>query len=548
MDTVIKALVFIAMGTVVLTVNAWYIGLIYRSIKDPGVIIAPIRIVGGPAGASDMDEVLARMLLVRIRSIKSDLERGQSSLEKGSEVALPREPTGIAPTLFARTVHLDAQLFEPAKMDINVAGVDVGGFVPWIQRWLDESRTLSFTVSLEDHAAIVAGNIDALDNRRRQPIWFRIENQSAEAIVDGIALALIQRAWVKEGKDGPEIGELTLEEFRTFVQSVGRLSEINGRVRTLKLPARPEFAAVLNEVTPLAERITGWAKLTYFVATIAEGAEDNQRALLLYQRLKNSGKAPISNELIEEKLKVLGRPSLEGYRRQAAEAAQELSKLFGFEISVPPIELLPADYLNVYWDGTKINIPPDLEDIPDLMFHEMSLLFIQKLWAFKWEGQSGALGISYTDVLTSIVKQVLMHQTAEQADWTIAPGAIAWLTMKTRSGGSDQRPLRSLKAPGTAYDDSTLGKDPQVAHVRDLKKTDEAHAISGIPNKAFYEAAIHIGTDKAGRIWVEALKQFKDDMDFREASGTILKTASQIYGENSDEAIAVQEAWKAVGL
>ena len=30
--------------------------------------------------------------------------------------------------------------------------------------------------------------------------------------------------------------------------------------------------------------------------------------------------------------------------------------------------------------------------------------------------------------------------------------------------------VRSMKAPGTAYDDKLLGKDPQPAHMRDFKR------------------------------------------------------------------------------
>ena len=54
-----------------------------------------------------------------------------------------------------------------------------------------------------------------------------------------------------------------------------------------------------------------------------------------------------------------------------------------------------------------------------------------------------------------------------------------------------------MKAPGTAYDDPVLGKDPQPAHMNDYVHTTEdnggVHTNSGIPNHAFYLAATDLG-------------------------------------------------------
>ena len=61
-----------------------------------------------------------------------------------------------------------------------------------------------------------------------------------------------------------------------------------------------------------------------------------------------------------------------------------------------------------------------------------------------------------------------------------------------------------MKAPGTAYDDPKLGKDPQPAHMDDYVDTFSdnggVHINSGIPNKAFYLAATAIG----GKAWEKA--------------------------------------------
>ena len=62
-----------------------------------------------------------------------------------------------------------------------------------------------------------------------------------------------------------------------------------------------------------------------------------------------------------------------------------------------------------------------------------------------------------------------------------------------------------MKAPGTAYDDPVLGKDPQPADMDgyvDLPHDDQhdsggVHTNSGIPNHAFYLAATALG----GNAW-----------------------------------------------
>ena len=69
-----------------------------------------------------------------------------------------------------------------------------------------------------------------------------------------------------------------------------------------------------------------------------------------------------------------------------------------------------------------------------------------------------------------------------------------------------------MAAPGTAYDDPVLGRDPQVGHMDDYVETDDdnggVHLNSGIPNRAFQLAATAIGGNTwagAGAIWYAAL-------------------------------------------
>ena len=100
-------------------------------------------------------------------------------------------------------------------------------------------------------------------------------------------------------------------------------------------------------------------------------------------------------------------------------------------------------------------------------------------------GESGALNEHISDAFGSLVKQRALSQTADQADWLIGAGLL--------TSNVNGVALRSMKAPGTAYDDPVLGKDPQPDHMRDFVHTNQdnggVHINSGIPNKAFYLAA-----------------------------------------------------------
>ena len=54
-----------------------------------------------------------------------------------------------------------------------------------------------------------------------------------------------------------------------------------------------------------------------------------------------------------------------------------------------------------------------------------------------------------------MVKQLHLGQSATEADWLIGEGLF---TDRVKGVA-----LRSMKAPGTAYDDPDLGRDPQPA-------------------------------------------------------------------------------------
>jgi len=113
-----------------------------------------------------------------------------------------------------------------------------------------------------------------------------------------------------------------------------------------------------------------------------------------------------------------------------------------------------------------------------------------------------------------------------------------------------------MRNPGTAYDDPVLGKDPQPAHMKDFVRTKEdnggVHINSGIPNRAFCEAALRLGGnswDKAGPVWYRALTdRLGPASRFRDAVTATVTVAGELFGRNSLEQKAVRSAWGEVGL
>lgn len=212
------------------------------------------------------------------------------------------------------------------------------------------------------------------------------------------------------------------------------------------------------------------------------------------------------------------------------------------------------DYDNAFWDGERMVFGDGDGDLfnrftiaVDVIGHELAHGVTEAEGPLAYFLQSGALNESLSDVFGSLVRQRLLNQTAEQADWLIGAGLF--------TDNVEGRALRSMKEPGTAYDDDVLGKDPQPGHMRDFVNTWEdnggVHINSGIPNRAFYIAATQLGGyawEKAGHIWYEALRdpRLRSNASFISFARFTVMAASRLYGAGEEK--AVRDAWSQVGI
>jgi Zn-dependent metalloprotease len=213
------------------------------------------------------------------------------------------------------------------------------------------------------------------------------------------------------------------------------------------------------------------------------------------------------------------------------------------------------DYANAFWDGERMvfgdgdgEMFRDFTLSLDVIGHELAHGFTQYTANLRYSGQSGALNESVSDVFGSLVKQHELGQSAEEADWLIGADLF--------TDEVEGRALRSMKAPGTAYDDDVLGKDPQPGHMDDFVRTTAdnggVHINSGIPNRAFHLFATALGGnawENAGRVWYDTLTagSLTPDTDFAQFAAATLDAARERFGEG-DEHKAVRAAWKRVGV
>jgi Zn-dependent metalloprotease len=211
------------------------------------------------------------------------------------------------------------------------------------------------------------------------------------------------------------------------------------------------------------------------------------------------------------------------------------------------------EFNNAQWDGRRMIFGDGdgkyfrrFTCALDVIAHELTHGVNQYTAVLGYTGQAGALAEHVSDVFGVLVRQYRLRQRAEDADWLVGAGLF---TDRVRGVA-----IRSLKAPGTAYDDPVLGRDPQPSHMRDYVRTRSddggVHINSGIPNYAFYRLAMALGGhawEIAGRIWYHALvNELGPRSRFRDCAAATHRAAGLLYGGDVQESVA--EAWAAAGL
>ena len=207
-------------------------------------------------------------------------------------------------------------------------------------------------------------------------------------------------------------------------------------------------------------------------------------------------------------------------------------------------------YNNAFWDGSQMAygdgdgaIFVDFTLGDDVVCHELTHGVTQHSLQLVYRNEPGGLNESMSDVFGSMFRQWSAGQDVTNADWLIGkdivgPQAVA-------------RGLTCLR--DMAHPDGAHCLDPQIVHFSNYRPGMDPHESSGVPNFAFYKAAMAIGGnswDKAGQIWYNSMTAFgaSPNMRMNKFADRTRQVAVNLFPTEAAVATAVDQAWKGVGL
>ena len=207
-------------------------------------------------------------------------------------------------------------------------------------------------------------------------------------------------------------------------------------------------------------------------------------------------------------------------------------------------------YNNAFWNGSQMtygdgdgNILIDFTKGNDVIGHELTHGVTQYTARLGYANQAGGLNESISDVIGSMFRQSQANQDVTQADWLIGkdimgPGAIArgFTCLRDMANPAAKHCMAPQPTRFSQYHD---GMDP--------------HYSSGIPNFAFYKAAMAVGGKswvKVGKIWYQALTGFapRPNMKMRVFANRTRSLAASMFPAEPAIKTAINNAWTAVGL
>lgn len=204
-------------------------------------------------------------------------------------------------------------------------------------------------------------------------------------------------------------------------------------------------------------------------------------------------------------------------------------------------------YDNAFWNGQQMvygdgdgKLFTEMYLSPDVIGHELTHGVTQYESGLKYEGESGALNESLSDVFGAVFNQWLNQwPVTEPKGWLIGAGIIA-APAKKRGFTA----LRDMLDPGASHNLS-----PQPDRYSKIDPTADVHDNSGVPNKAFALFASAVG----GQAWGPALKVWYDvatggqlhaDATFRQFAVLSVASAKKIGG--TALVTKLKKAWKTV--
>ncbi|MFI8875787.1 M4 family metallopeptidase [Streptomyces sp. NPDC055243] len=389
----------------------------------------------------------------------------------------------------------------------------------------------------------IADDTLAAETRER---WLAEEARRVAAAIEEIgAIAQVSKdqvqAWTRRLEGGRLTDSRTVPMLVSGVVSLPLLERLTGDMAMDLVYEGP--GVVLRDGA--LEILPGVEKVAQHIVFDAAGGESHHRL----RAARYTGQPPTGDAAVDE--------AYDGLVAASTFMAEVLGRDSITVSNLPLAAVVHHDrrYNNAYWNGEYLVLGDGDEEIFS-RFTQCPEVIASEVWpgvpevsAISFGGESGALNISIRDVFASLTKQYARGQSVDEADWVVGAGLLA----PSLHGVG----LRSLKAPGTAYDNDVLGRDPQPDHMRNYVHTERdnggVHLNGGIPNRAFYLVAAALGGnawERAGRIWWDALTsgEVGELPLFADWARLTTRAAIARYSEGSEEHRATLAAWDAVGV
>ncbi|MFC7061993.1 M4 family metallopeptidase [Halobacillus seohaensis] len=211
------------------------------------------------------------------------------------------------------------------------------------------------------------------------------------------------------------------------------------------------------------------------------------------------------------------------------------------------------DYNNAFWNGEQMTYGDGDGEffIPlsaglDVAAHEMTHGVTTHTAGLKYRDQSGALNEAFSDIFGVLV---------DEDDWEVGEDIMAEAAKE-----SGRTSLRSLSDPSKypvaedyiPYGDGNGMYPSHMDEYYDLPRDLDnggVHINSSIINHAAYITGEQIGKEKLGQIYYRALSEYlHPESDFNHARKVLIQSAIDIFGEDSEEAIATEDGLNKVGI
>jgi len=213
-----------------------------------------------------------------------------------------------------------------------------------------------------------------------------------------------------------------------------------------------------------------------------------------------------------------------------------------------------TNYNNAFWDGYEMiygdgdgyNFTYLSGDL-GVVGHEMTHGVIDNTADLQYHNESGALNESMADVFGVLISTYDKYNVASGGNWVF--NAADWVIgqdIYTPSIPGDA--LRSLSDP-SLYDQPDNMNNYEYDPDTEDGDWGGVHINSGITSKAAYLVAKNIGLDKTAKIYYRALVTYMSPYtDFKQAENCLNEAATDLYGANSAEVKAINNAFYIVGV